>query len=422
MAHAWARQMRLRNPYGKAVLMALTHYVNDVGSCFCGIPTLAEDTDLSDDTVRKRLKWLEEIGAIARFPRWRDDKGVINGDGRGKRTSDDIRLLLESDPEFIEARAHGEAPEDATDEDVQETVSPRPQQGLTDDASPRPQQGLNTGSPGPALGQPSHCGEGLNSEPEPEPKDSPPNPPPGGLSPPMAFGQEENWPGSETWPLFEKAWKHPITRQSLARQVWAALSETERPMAIKAAHGYNAWRDGQRRPPNVLNANTFLKELDAWPRFCELAPAPPPPPPPPLHFVEPGSDEWRVLRVLAAIEGRPDPEPRWCNGFDRKGLLIPAPLPSFGFSLLAFAVEHEGKIDTRDWKIVAAGTQSCGAWRQRFADLVGRWPEPWQVPTGEVTTKEIMGKSVEWVIKIQGLHVPSDWPSSKSADPERAAG
>jgi hypothetical protein len=45
------------------------------------IPTLAEDTELSQQTVRNRLAWLEEIGAIARLPQWIDEYGRRNGDG-----------------------------------------------------------------------------------------------------------------------------------------------------------------------------------------------------------------------------------------------------------------------------------------------------------------------------------------------------
>ena len=95
-AHAWARNVTLRNPHAKAVLMAACFYVNDEGSCLCGIGTLAQDTDLSVHTVRNRLNWLERIGAIRRSPRWRDENGRVNYDGRGKRTSDEIRLLLDA--------------------------------------------------------------------------------------------------------------------------------------------------------------------------------------------------------------------------------------------------------------------------------------------------------------------------------------
>src|SRR4051812_17517490 len=101
-AHAWARNLRLNNPHAKLTLSMLTQYVDGDGYCFVSIPTLAEDTELSQQTVRNRLAWLEEIGAIARMPQWIDEYGRRKSDGPGKRTSDRIRLMIDVEPEEIE--------------------------------------------------------------------------------------------------------------------------------------------------------------------------------------------------------------------------------------------------------------------------------------------------------------------------------
>jgi hypothetical protein len=74
-AHAWARNLRLNNPHAKLVLSMLSQYVNGDGICWVGIPSLAEDCELAVNTVRGRLAWLEEIGAIARKPQWLDEFG-----------------------------------------------------------------------------------------------------------------------------------------------------------------------------------------------------------------------------------------------------------------------------------------------------------------------------------------------------------
>jgi hypothetical protein len=79
------------------------------GRAFVGIASLAEDCEMSPDTVRRRLVWLEEIGAIVRVPQWLDENGNRNSTARGKRTTDLIRLLTDADPELIEARAAGES-------------------------------------------------------------------------------------------------------------------------------------------------------------------------------------------------------------------------------------------------------------------------------------------------------------------------
>jgi hypothetical protein len=251
-AHAWARNLTLHNPFAKSVLRAIALYTNDEGSCIAGLSTLAEDCDLSEDTVRKRLKFLEEVGAVVRLPNWLDDSGRRNSEGRGKRTTDDIRLLLEADADDIEARARGEIPSD--DGAESDEISPRQQQGLNADAevgvSPLP-------APPLAVGQPSDSGKGLTSEPEPE---SPPEPPSGGTV------------DIEGWKEFQEDWSEPILRQSMAQQVWQALTADERTQARQAARGYVAWRKTQRKPPNVLGAHLFLKERDAWARFAAYAP------------------------------------------------------------------------------------------------------------------------------------------------------
>src|SRR4051812_29647747 len=98
-AHAWARNLRLGNPYAKLVLCMLTLYVDGDGHCFVSVNQLAEDCEFAAETVRKRLAWLETVGAVARFAQWVDEHGRRNSEGRGRRTSDEIRLLIDADPE-----------------------------------------------------------------------------------------------------------------------------------------------------------------------------------------------------------------------------------------------------------------------------------------------------------------------------------
>jgi hypothetical protein len=249
-AHAWARSLPLNNPNAKTVLRALALYVNGEGACFVGIEQLAEDTDLSADTVRRRLVWLEQIGAIVRLPQWLDGNGRRNSDGKGKRTSDEIRMLLQADIDDIERAASGLGYTENGDISSTETTS----------INPSSQQGLNsaaeTVSPAPALGQPSQSCEGLISEPEPEIS---PQPPSGGTV------------ELEGWKDFEEDWGEPILRQSIAQQIWAALKADEREFARKAARGYVVWLKQQKRPPNRLSAHLFLRERDAWEGFAKLA-------------------------------------------------------------------------------------------------------------------------------------------------------
>jgi Helix-turn-helix domain len=144
-AHAWARNLRLGNPFAKLILCMITLYVDGEGCCFVSIPTLAEDCELSVDTVRSRLKWLESIGVISRTPQWIDASGRRNSVGPGQRTSDTIKLIMTGIGPSCELGAPGS---DAGS-------SPSQQQG--------PSPGCQQGAPRLALGQPLICGKDLIS-------------------------------------------------------------------------------------------------------------------------------------------------------------------------------------------------------------------------------------------------------------------
>src|SRR6185312_6267865 len=230
---------------------ALALYVNGEGSCFAGIDQLSDDTDLSPDTVRRRLVWLEQIGAIVRLAQWLDQNGRRNAEGRGKRTTDEVRLLLAADIDEIERKATGAGETETELNSSTETtaISPSTGQGLES-----PSESV---SPRLAPRQPSQSCDHLTSEPEPE--DSP-QPPSGGSEAP------------EDWKEFEKDWSEPILRQTLAQQVWTALKPEERNLARSAARGYVAYRKAQRKPPNVIGAHLFLRERDAWEGYAKRDP------------------------------------------------------------------------------------------------------------------------------------------------------
>ncbi len=236
-AHSWARNLRLGNHHGKSVLRSLTLYVDGDGACFVGIDQLADDCELSPDTVRRRLTWLEEIGALSRLPQWIDARGVRNSDARGKRTTDLIRLQFDADEAEIEARARGEYVEENPTETT--AFSPSSQQGLNSD------QG--SVSPAPGVGQPSHCGEGLISEPEPEPET--PIGPQGDESEGADASEGEPEEFAAAW----SAWPdHEIMRRDLALEAFRKLIPDKRrhcraaiPMFVQMQQ-----RAGRKHTPN----------------------------------------------------------------------------------------------------------------------------------------------------------------------------
>lgn len=96
-ARAWARKLSLNNALAKGLLQFVCNYVSDDGVATVSLETLSEDSEQSVATVRRRLRWLEEMGVVALLPRWIDGDGRVNYDGRGRQVCSDIRLNLDLD-------------------------------------------------------------------------------------------------------------------------------------------------------------------------------------------------------------------------------------------------------------------------------------------------------------------------------------
>lgn len=337
------------------MLRAIALYSDDRGLCTAGLPTLADDCDLSIDTVRSRVRFLEKVGAVVLIPRWRDANGIENTEGRGKRTTDEIRLLIDAEPDAIEARSLGQEPAD--DWSADDGFSPSQQQGLNDAAE--------NASPRPALGQPLDSAKGLISEPEPE---SSPQPPSRGSV------------DLEGWQEFQEDWQEPILRQSIAQHEWQALNAEQRTQARQAARGYVAWRKGQRKPPNVLGAHLFLREREAWPRFAAYAPDAKPSG---TAGFDPDSVEGRaILAIYAVAKTRP---------FESRNRLI-----------------HAGEITPQVLKFADAGSPSSWPFiedRQQIA----AW--------ANFLSEHVRGNRPQFVVtrgigdaQRRGIEAPWDWP------------
>lgn len=405
-AHAWARNLRLGNPHAKSLLRAIALYSNDEGSCIAGIGTLAEDTDLSPYTVRKRLAFLEEIGAIIKIARWLDDKGRPNTEGRGKRTTDDIRLQIDADVEMIEARARGDVPPDddgeaAAAEAEAGEFSPRCQQGLTvvtSDVQP-------SVSPRLALGQPSHWCEGLISEPEPE---SSPQPPSGGSVPTAE---------PEGWKEFEQDWGEPIVRHQLAVDEFAKLSAADRSALRQAARGYVAWRKGQRKQPNVISAHLFIRDRGAWAGFAARAPdAGTRPAETDQPWIISGSEQDRVVSWLYQRARAAMPMVR--TGPDgKRGYRVGRPIGPDAMAMAAHVDDRIWRSETAEeagdqpprrvwlWPFHPQGSGEFAAWQKRWRDWIGK---------GLPLETDEAGR--------QGIHAPRQWPPRMDGSWSEAGG
>ena len=383
-AHAWARNLRLRNPYAKLVLCMITQYVQGDGTCFVGLKALAEDCELSDQTIRSRLSWLETVGAIVRLPQWVDEYGRRNSEERGRRTTDEIRLLFDADLDDIEARALGGAPDDSEREPARPRAVTLSHGIGSAAAAPSQDQALDeatsddekTASPPVSPSVTLQLRRGPDSsEPEPEPERDPPTPQRGAGDDEIENGIQEGssgWPHVETWKRFEQAWQEPILHQRMCRQIWSAFTDIERETAIRVGRGYVKWRTSQRRPPNPCNAQKILREREAWPTYEKFAG-----PDPALRvFIAEDSPEFTALRIVGIITGILPPlthfdQERGARGHWWKR----GPLPADLLGLTAFA---DKKVD--DFSPLEIDSTSTKAWAARIHQWIGIWPKTLRVP------------------------------------------
>jgi len=361
-AHAWARNLRLRNPLAKLVLCMLTQYVNGDGVCFVSIDELGKDCELAPNTIRSRLTWLEEMGVIARRQQWLDEKGRRNADGIGRRTTDDIRLLIETDNEVLDQRIAGEnQPESA-------------------EISPSPGEGLNAGPditrPSPALQQPFTCVQGLTSEPEPE---SPPTPSGGEresvevLEEPEDFGPAwSSWPGHEVMRrdlALAEFRELPPDKQRHCRAAIALFVKMQAQLGRKHPPNFHLWirNRGFEEFPTAANADPDAGSAS------------------PTSF-DVGSAEGRAIRAVFAVARTPL--------FEHRGRVV-YPLPVTA-QVLAFAQAG----NSAGWQWIEDRNQ-IAAW-QAFLSAHVHKPRPSLVMT--------RGSGDQ---ARQGIYAPWPWPPRK---------
>lgn len=98
----WAYAQELNSSSAKAVLTALAHHRNQkTGQCFPGRALIAEETELSRDTIRKAIRRLERAGLIKVEP-------VFAKSGRRRGTQYELHLQAGRQPaQVVELRADG---------------------------------------------------------------------------------------------------------------------------------------------------------------------------------------------------------------------------------------------------------------------------------------------------------------------------
>jgi hypothetical protein len=402
-ARVWARELQLKNPYGKSILLAVANYMDENGAAFPGIRTISRDTDISEDVVGKRLRWLEEIGAIALLKTWRDENGVRNQEGRGQLTSSEIRFLFDADVEAINERAQSGHPDRPLrgaaaaahgrydhnhGENEGETVaelSTRPARVLNNDAPETP--GSTSSSlvapeqyP-PSKGTKYPPGAGLIGLPEQE--GSPLTPLPGGQA-----GNPSDQGSDDPLKEFREVYPDPVTDYQRALNVWSALSEDERKAALLGAKGYGAFIERERkgkRPRAVKAAHTWLSNrswlgyIDAGKTAIATEAR---------RNVDEGSEQWEAWTLYYQICGQRAGIPAFCcRGSEGSRVAnLASEWPPVGRGV---------EKNRTKWMQVVRGTGQFAAWMKRLSE----------VPNARIFPSSNGGEQV--------LVVPQEWPPSK---------
>lgn len=398
-ARTWARELELGNPYAKAILLAIANYMNEDGTAWPGVATIARDTDIAENTVTKRLRWLEDIGAVALYPCWFDENGMRSYDAHGpdgkkrKATSTEIRFLFDADPAAIRARAFNKSPDETPDETG---ASPLPAGGLNDDASPPSGGGLNAASPAAAPQQPPRASE-AHIYGNPDSGNNPPNPPSGGV--PAASPVDEKF--ETQWRRFVESYPIPVTDAERARSTFAAMSAAEREDAITGALGYGKFladetRRGRSRP--AKDAHRWLGNrqwggyLVAGRQAEEIAQH---------RFADEGSEQWTAWEIFHRICGRQGIPDHLVSG---------SPPKRRAFCLREWPPVGRGlEPDKSKWLPVFKGSGQLAAWCRALAEL----------PNANYAIREHRDP-LDGVYK-PGLLVPQQWPPAKTQT-QREAG
>lgn len=157
MSACWPLQMPSSQ---KAVLISLADNANDEGACWPSVERIAERTCLTDRTVQKCLKWLEERGAIGRqkrhkrsavytvtpgnYQKWRQEE-VRPEDSSGENSSGEGFSGEDFSPEngvHLDRKTTTFRPENPSPRTIKE-----PKEEPSSKSSPRPPEGASGRGP-----------------------------------------------------------------------------------------------------------------------------------------------------------------------------------------------------------------------------------------------------------------------------------
>lgn len=393
----WAKKQRGMGCSAKCVLLLIADEADSSGRAFVGARYIAANTEQSEDTVRRRLKDLEEAGYLVRLERHTKD---------GRQTTNEIRLAL------------GEAGT-ARDEilGVAEAVDVPENDAAVPSGSAE--------SPAPAAeGTPADCG-GAPPQPEgghPRTAAGPMSPADISRSPSQPFpvpgkgGEPPAVSGSQRMADLFACYPEPTTKPGEVERLINALSAVEFARLLVAAKGYRAYLE-KRPKRGRLDAVRFVRDPALWDQFAPYAPAERAA----SQFVARSSEggrAWAVLLLIAhdagglgAVKWALAGQARRMEREDGYGWMVPSEFPPGGAGLAAFAGPGD-PVDCRGWHFIAEGSANWWAWDKRARRFWsgGKGLEAALVPTGDMEEIRVRGERREVPVRRRGLRLPSPWP------------
>lgn len=315
-ASTWAEKQVTGSVGAHAVLMRLANYADANGCSFPSVAHLADVTEQSVATVRRKLVDLEERGLIERVSQFR---------GRQGQVANIFKLLMDR-PASSRMQEKGISP---TEMDPPSQIESPP---LSDCEGPP----LND-----ERGPLSNCDPHIEDTSRDTSIDSPPNPPEGGVA---RVSSEENGRGKgedcETaFSAFYAAYPvEPIHDRRPALRVWARLTSSEQARAMLALPRYvdfvthrkipvkspanylrgDFWRNPDAAAPPTVAAPVH-RELDlvaravAWARSDQDRSA--------WVFVEFGTEAWGAWQAAFRHAGYAPPGAAWTFAADESGAI-----------------------------------------------------------------------------------------------------
>lgn len=292
-ASTWAWSRVVGSPSCKLVLVVLADFADERGECYPSVSLLAERTEQSEDTVRRRLNELEAGGLIERLERYSRN---------GTRTSNLFRLLMDGQAGAVAAAERSGTP------------------------------AICKGTPADCKGDPRTAARvtlatvrGYVEPPlEPSMEQTPHSPPVGGEARGETSNREGEADGTQLDTLISElmaADPKLIVDRPAARRQWVKLDPTERAKALAGVSRYvDRWRAAGQRF-QLRSPSSYLKGR-IW---TDMALAPPEKPVerPPMDarsravawarsdasregwvFVDAGSEAWAAWDLAFRDEGR----------------------------------------------------------------------------------------------------------------------